>query len=246
MNPKIAIQFFGQLRYVEVAHSIYPFIKYFRNRGFEVDLYGTFWDDDYTEKQIREGQFVGYKSVNLISEPKVKKGDLQKYFYSLEKTLNQRKGDYEFIIFCRYDLEFIIDEEFSFSKFYEKLSNQFDKPSIFFIPGTKVDDKIDDKLFICNPAGADKICRTYSAFKNKELDVEHLRYHSSLLASIEFFEIELFENIEFFTYDLIRHKYVHDINLDNSLTYGNELLRDYIKKFQDFYEMKKFVENFDK
>ena len=246
MNPKIAIQFFGQLRYVEVQHSIYSFLKYFRDRGFEVDLYGTFWDDEYTVKQVKTGSFKDFKSVKLLPEPKLNDGDLKKYFYSLEKTINQRKGKYEFIIFCRYDIDFIINEEFSLSKFYEKVLDQLGKPSIFFIPNTRYDNRIDDKLFICNQPGAEKICHTYSKFKNKELNIPLLRYHTSLLDSIKFFKLELFENIKFFSYNLIRHEFEKDIKLDHTLEYDGELLRDYIKKFQDFYKMKKFLENFDR
>jgi len=247
MIKKVALHFFGQLRYVEAQHSIYPLLKFFRDREFEVDTYGTFWDDEYTQKQIREDIFKDYKSVKLITEPKVADGDLQKYFYSLENTINQRKGEYEFIIFSRYDINFKINEVSSFSKFYNKLINQSDKPSIFFIPGTRLETKngrkkIDDKLFICNSSGADKICRTYSKFKNKDIDILDLRYHSSLLSSVEFFKLELFENIKFFTYTLIRHDYTIGINLDNTLEYENVLLRDYIKRFQDYNEMKKFID----
>ena len=110
MGKKIAFQLFGQLRFwPESTNTIIPFIEKLKKDGHSVDIYGTFWDDEYAQKQfIPRPKIDIFKKLNLIQEPDdIAPLTLEKYYCSLTQSNLCRSNEginYDLIIAMRPDL----------------------------------------------------------------------------------------------------------------------------------------------
>tara|TARA_Y100000385_G_scaffold174942_1_gene180865 strand:- start:722 stop:1468 length:747 start_codon:yes stop_codon:yes gene_type:complete len=237
---RIAIELFGQLRMWDMQDSFSKLEAFFNEEGFSVDFFGTFWDDEYTNSYVDKGAFEHFKSLQLLQEPNFHRYTLKKYFYSLKKSVKQRKEyqskqniHYEFVIQTRPDLEFIVNNSESPTQLKEFmiLLKKYTDTSCVFIkvrPGTT---KVDDKFIIGNELAVNKL----GDYFDKGSD---FRYHHGLYYAIK----ELVEIIDesklFFGTNLYRHKILEELNFDDSIhTNDKGFIRDYLKNIQDTNEL---------
>ena len=111
MTNRILFNFFGQLRFWDLQNTIEPFKNYFVEQGCKVTIHGTFWDDEYVKKFKNQNKLDIFDKLNLIEEPNLEPLTLQKYFYSLEKSFELIKDDYDIIISSRPDIFFQLSKQ---------------------------------------------------------------------------------------------------------------------------------------
>ena len=249
MKKRIAIEYFGQLRQWELNVSTGRLVSFLTNRGYDVDVFGTFWDDDYTHSQIELDRFKEFQALLLVEEPELLYEDrnptLKKYFYSLQNSNELRRAyrskhklKYELVLMLRPDINFKIDSD-KFDKTLKLVENIGGKPCMFIDQNTigtiPVDDdhnyeKIEDKFIILNEAGADYISEGY-----KKLD--YFRYHTGLKHAADKL-IGYTEKIDgFLKVELIRHDIINpykakgwdDGYFDDEIGF----VRRYLKYIQD-------------
>ena len=113
MDKRIALQLFGQLRFWPEQKTIIPFVDKLRDAGYLVDIYGTFWNDEYTMNLNTHGKLDIFSKLNLIEEPdNAEPFTLEKYYYCLSQSnlYRSKEGiDYDLIIAMRPDLEIKVD-----------------------------------------------------------------------------------------------------------------------------------------
>ena len=65
MDKRIALQLFGQLRFWPEQKTIIPFVDKLRDAGYLVDIYGTFWNDEYTMNLNTHGKLDIFSKLQL-------------------------------------------------------------------------------------------------------------------------------------------------------------------------------------
>lgn len=258
MKKRVAVEFFGQLRNWELNTSLGRIVSFFNNKGYEVDFFGTFWNDDYSRKHIASDNFNNFKAVLLVYEPdlpdEIERPTLKKYFYSIHNSNELRKAyrlknkiKYDFVLMMRPDINVHLSSR-RFDENIKVINGVGGKPYIFFDTkslGPYVTDegrtlkKVEDKFVILNEAGADYLAQAY--FK-----LDYFRYHSSLMLAAE----EIVKSIEyidaFIRPDLIRVDLISpytdmgwdDAYLDDEVGF----VRHHIKRYQDTDELVNEVE----
>ena len=258
MKKRVAVEFFGQLRNWELNTSLGRIVSFFNNKGYEVDFFGTFWNDDYSRKHIASDNFNNFKAVLLVDEPdlpdEIERPTLKKYFYSIHNSNELRKAyrlknkiKYDFVLMMRPDINVHLSSR-RFDENIKVINGVGGKPYIFFDTkslGPYVTDegrmlkKVEDKFVILNEAGADYLAQAY--FK-----LDYFRYHSSLMLAAE----EVVKSIEyidaFIRPDLIRVDLItpytdmgwDDAYLDDEVGF----VRHHIKRYQDTDELVNEIE----
>lgn len=258
MKKRVAVEFFGQLRNWELNTSLGRIVSFFNNKGFEVDFFGTFWNDEYSRKHIASDNFSNFKAVLLVDEPvlpdEIERPTLKKYFYSLHNSNELRKAyrlknkiKYDFVLMMRPDVNVQLSSR-RFDQNIKVINGVGGKPFIFFdtkslgpyvTDGGKTLKKVEDKFIILNEAGADYLAQAY--FK-----LDYFRYHSSLMLAAK----EVVGSIEyidgFVTPHLIRVDILQpyfDSGWDDA--YRDDevgFVRHHIKRFQETKELVNEIE----
>tara|TARA_Y100000389_G_scaffold180766_1_gene195856 strand:- start:329 stop:1156 length:828 start_codon:yes stop_codon:yes gene_type:complete len=256
MGKKIALQLFGQLRFWPEQKTITPFIEKLKKYGYSVDIYGTFWNDEYTQKQfIPRPEVDIFKKLNLIQEPDdAQPQTLEKYYYSLSQSNLYRSNegiDYDLIIAMRPDLNIFTDsmnEDDVFKNIFNILDKVNKKPTLFHTHHKIVINKsgcelrMEDKIIIANPPAIDKLSNIYSNYhsgndKSSAYHSYNFQYHSSLLRHVKKLDILEIYRDDWkgrFEFDLIRNMICEQNKFDSDVYIGDLFLRDEAKKFQDY------------
>lgn len=258
MKKRVAVEFFGQLRNWELNKSLGKIVSFFNNKGYEVDFFGTFWNDEYTRKHIAFDRFNTFKAVLLVDEPNLpdekERPTLKKYFYAIHNSNELRKAyrlknkiKYDLVLMMRPDINVKLSSR-RFDNNIKVIDGVGGKPYIFFdnrsmgpyiTDGGKKLKKPEDKFIILNEAGADYLAQAYSK-------LDYFRYHTSLMLAAE----EVVGNIEhidgFIVADLIREDITQpykdmgwdDAYMDDEVGF----VRNHIKRFQDTAEILNEIE----
>jgi len=254
MGKKIAFQLFGQLRFWPEQNTIIPFIEKLKKDGHSVDIYGTFWNDEYTQKQfIPRPKIDIFKKLNLIQEPDDSTLlTLEKYYYSLSQSNLCRSNEginYDLIIAMRPDLNIVADsmnEDDIFKNIFNILDKINKKPVIFHTHHKTskqfLHHRMEDKIIIANPSAIDKLSNIYSNYhsgndKSGAYHSYNFEYHTSLLRHVKKLDIlEIYRDDwkSSFGFDLIRHIIQKQKEFGDGVYIGNLFLRDESKKFQDY------------
>lgn len=235
---KILFNFFGQLRFWDLQNSIEPFKNYFLEQGYKVSIHGTFWNDDYTNKFKNLNKLDIFDKLNLVEEPNLEPLTLQKYFYSLEKSFTLIDDKYDLIISSRPDIFFHLTKQYhTFSYLVNSLKNDeiYVQKSHYEKREKKNGIKkywIDDKIFISNYYTLEKISRTFKYYEEKLLNF-NLEYHYGLVSVLDFFDIKVINDVEFFKIDMIRHWLYSQYPHEGGYQIGDNLVRNIEKKLQD-------------
>lgn len=243
---KILLNFFGQLRFWDLQNTIQPFKEYLEQNGFEVDIFGTFWDDTYTNKFLRKDSLNIFDKLNLIEEPTLKPQTLQKYFYSLKESVKLINYEYDFIITSRPDIFLeITKQSHTIHDFTQNIEDNHIYVQKSHYEKRDTDYWIDDKVFISNLNTLNIISKTFNYFIDGKLDFE-LLYHRGLLNVLNFFNITVKNDVQFFKINMIRHYLYSKYPFEGGYLYKGELVRNIEKKFQDTSEWIKYVEKIHK
>ena len=251
MKDKIAIEFFGQLRMWDIQDGLEILENFFNEEGFSVDFFGTFWDDDYTNSIVDKGAFKNFKGLQLIEEPKIDDVGLQKYFYSLKKSVEQRKQtntEYKLIIQARPDLKFKLDGDSSsrFKDILKLLDKKGNIPMVFLdrqLSHPIRAEKIEDKFIVSNELGANALSHAID-------ECDDFTYHIGLHYAIEKLVVNVVDIEMFFRVKLFRHALLKESNFDDDFNHDSLVddknldgyVREYLKTIQDTSTLKKEME----
>ena len=248
---KIAIQFFAQLRYWEKQSSVFDLIEAFEECGSTVDVYGTFWKDDYSVEMMEQNKFDYFKDVHLIDMPDDYLVDLWRSKYCLLKSRNYRLKyqienniKYDFVILARPDTIF-----FNISK--ENIENFFKQhKEINYIYHLWFHSPVRYSLDACIPYRDDDqaILATEDAANIFSLGFNYIqlsqdshfipRYHMDNVSASKLYNLTtgtLVQNFPIFNIDLINIKYMKESNVDTGnrgILYDVSELR-LIQRFED-------------
>lgn len=249
MAPKVAIEIFGQLRLWD-KNNFDLLIKLFNDKGFEVDILGTFYNDEYTKKQDLSC-FTKVQLINILETSK--RYTLERYFYSLSQSYEQRKKyenetgvEYQFIVACRSDIHMRINED-TYDYFDRLIENTKHLPGPWInhqsVKAPNLDDTwFNDQIFICN----DKTLEIFKDFyyDNKNVGDNNkqqvFRYHKSLGKIILVKGIKIIKYIDGLplTPLLIRNSIISDKNLTKD---QSEIIRDKVKDIQCIDELNQLI-----
>lgn len=264
MDKRIALQLFGQLRFWPEQKTIIPFVDKLRDAGYLVDIYGTFWNDEYTMNLNTHGKLDIFSKLNLIEEPdNAEPFTLEKYYYCLSQSnlYRSKEGiDYDLIIAMRPDLNIKVTKDINnFENIFNILEQVNNKPVIFHVNDKiqRPEDWVDDKIIIANPVGIDKLNNIYSDYdisKDVELGNKSLyfRYHNSLclhIAKLDILQIDSSEWEMPIVLNLIRHALLQEMKFDDGFFYKKSKsdlkefwARDIAKTFQDYNSLVSWVD----
>ena len=248
---KIAIELFGQLRMWDEQKNLEELENFLNKEGFSVDYFGTFWDDEYTKSFVDKGAFENFKCLQLLDEPEFKSYDLKKYFYSLKKSVEQRKryqtehnSKYEFIIQSRPDIKYYFNKNSSkFLKELVELLDKIDEPCVFLNKKWDMKLKPEDKFIISNELGANSLSNAIDKLST-------FTYHTSLYEAINLLVGNFYYINLFFRYYLIRYDVISEYNFDDLFTHDSVIsstnpqgfVRNYLKTIQDTTILTKEIE----
>lgn len=264
MDKRIALQLFGQLRFWPEQKTIIPFVDKLRDAGYLVDIYGTFWNDEYTMNLNTHGKLDIFSKLNLIEEPdNAEPFTLEKYYYCLSQSnlYRSKEGiDYDLIIAMRPDLNIKATKDINnFENIFNILEQVNNKPVIFHVNDKiqRPEDWVDDKIIIANPVGIDKLNNIYSDYDISK-DVEwgnkglYFRYHNSLclhIAKLDILQIDSSEWEMPIMLNLIRHALLKEMKFDDGFFYKKSKsdlkefwARDISKTFQDYNSLVSWVD----
>jgi|TARA_B110000046_G_C12993232_1_gene398811 hypothetical protein len=264
MDKRIALQLFGQLRFWPEQKTIIPFVDKLRDAGYLVDIYGTFWNDEYTMNLNTHGKLDIFSKLNLIEEPdNAEPFTLEKYYYCLSQSnlYRSKEGiDYDLIIAMRPDLNIKVTKDINnFENIFNILEQVNNKPVIFHVNDKiqRPEDWVDDKIIIANPVGIDKLNNIYSDYDISK-DVEwgnkslYFRYHNSLclhIAKLDILQIDSSEWEMPIVLNLIRHALLMEMKFDDGFFYKKSKsdlkefwARDIAKTFQDYNSLVSWVD----
>ena len=268
MDKRIALQLFGQLRFWPEQKTIIPFVDKLKDDGYSVDIYGTFWNDEYTRNLNTHGKLDIFSKLNLIEEPdNALAFTLEKYYYCLSQSnlCRSKEGiDYDLIIAMRPDLNIKVTKDINnFENIFNILEQVNNKPVIFHVNDKiqRPEDWMDDKIIIANPVGIDKLNNIYSDYDISK-DVEwgnkslYFRYHNSLCLHITKLDILQIDKSEWempIVLNLIRHALLKEMKFDDGFFYKKSKsdlkefwARDISKTFQDYNSLVSWVERMKK
>ena len=263
MDKRIALQLFGQLRFWPEQKTIIPFVDKLRDGGYLVDIYGTFWNDEYTRNLNTHGKLDIFSKLNLIEEPdNAEPLTLEKYYYCLSQSnlYRSKEGiDYDLIIAMRPDLNIITKKNMGkFGNIFNILEQVNNKPVMFHVNDKiqRPDGWVDDKMIIANPVAIDKLNNIYSDYDISK-DVEwgnkslYFRYHNSLclhIAKLDILQIDSNEWEMPIMTNLIRHALLMEMKFDDGFSYKKSKInpegtwaRDISKTFQDYNSLVSWV-----
>jgi len=256
MRKKVAIELFGEMRFWDYSNFA-PLVELCNENDLDVEMLGTFWNDEYTRKQ----DLSCFKKLQLINPitPK-KRHTLEPYFYSLRSSNKQRlehqratNTEYLFIMAGRTDVTFNINNASSerFKQLIEScnnnnfpwvshLSNR--KPDVHAISTVDEGTWFEDKFFIMNEYGLNTLSDYYDSTLSRQADSNDayviFRYHRSVGLAIIANNVKILEYPIPFTPNLIRHTIINELNLTRE---QEESIRHKIKEFQDYSKLKQFL-----
>jgi hypothetical protein len=250
MKYNIAIQIFGQLRMWENVDQYKDFINFLRTQAESVDVFGSFWDDEYSRANYNEDKFDFFTDLELLPIPKVIYQGLWRWGYCLIKSRNLRKKyqsrtnkTYDFVIMMRPDLRIKVGEEKTLGSFLSTLKNKQMIYRTWFqkeISNASVKPfDVDDKVFYATEEAADLFCLGFNHLHNNIESPFHSAYHTDPICYVKMFNLLVspFNIIApFATFDLIRHQYLKDLKLTTEPQYDEEL-----KKVKTLDEVKNIV-----
>ena len=238
MTKRILLNFFGQLRFWDLQDTIEPFKNYFVEQGYKVTIHGTFWDDEYVKKFNNQNKLDIFDKLNLVEEPNLEPLTLQKYFYSLEKSCTLINDEYDLIISSRPDIFFkITKQKHTFSNLLNNVKNDeiYVQKEHYQNKNHKYEKHmwwIDDKIFISNQYTLNKISQAFKYYIDKRFNFD-LEYHYGLVWVLDFFNIKIINDVEFFRIDMIRHWLYSQYPHEGGYQIGDNLVRNIEKKYQD-------------
>ena len=263
MSKRIALQLFGQLRFWPEQKTIIPFVDKLKDDGYLVDIYGTFWNDEYTRNLNTHGKLDIFSKLNLIEEPdNALAFTLEKYYYCLSQSnlCRSKEGiDYDLIIAMRPDLNIITKKNMGkFGNIFNILEQVNNKPVMFHVNDKiqRPDGWVDDKMIIANPVAIDKLNNIYSDYDISK-DVEwgnknsYFEYHKSLLSHIKKLDIIEIYGSEWkarysFEFNLMRHRLHKEMNFEDGSYVDGVFLREKAKTFQDYNSLVSWIERMKK
>ena len=267
MDKRIALQLFGQLRFWPEQKTIIPFVDKLKDDGYSVDIYGTFWNDEYTRNLNTHGKLDIFSKLNLIEEPdNALAFTLEKYYYCLSQSnlCRSKEGiDYDLIIAMRPDLEIKVDTTHNgtLGNIFNILDKINKKPVLFHVNkigefGGIGDTKMEDKIIIANPLTMDKLNNIYSDYDISK-DVEwgnknsYFEYHKSLLSHIKKLDIIEIYGSKWrarysFEFNLMRHRLHKEMNFQDDSYVDGVFLREKAKTFQDYNSLVSWIERMKK
>jgi hypothetical protein len=250
MKYNIAIQIFGQLRMWENVDQYKDFINFLKTQAESVDVFGSFWHDEYSRTNYNEDKFDFFTDLELLPIPKIIYQGLWRWGYCLIKSRNLRKKyqnrtdkTYDFVIMMRPDLRIKIGEEKTLGSFLSTLKNKQMIYRTWFqkeISNSSVKPfDVDDKVFYATEESADLFCLGFNHLHNNTESPFHSAYHTDPICYVKMFNLLVspFNIIApFANFDLIRHHYLKDIKLTTEPQYDEEL-----KKVKTLDEVKNIV-----
>lgn len=264
MKCNIAVQVFGQLRMWEdheigiVEYTEEPimgshykeFFKFLKTHADSVDVFGTFWDDEYARENVNNGKFDYFTELELVPIPEVIYKGLWRWGYCLMKSRNLRKKyqnqtnkTYDLVIMMRPDLRISAKEEKVYKEFLDTLKNKQMIYRTWFqkeISNSSIKPfDVDDKVIYATEEAADLFCLGFNHLHNNIESHLHSAYHTDPICYVKLFNLLVSPfNIvaPFADFDLIRHHYLKDIDLTTEPQYDEEL-----KKVKTLDEVKNIV-----
>jgi len=246
---KIAIQLFGQLRMWEDQEYLKPFISFLKEQASSVDVFGSFWNDEYSQQNINKYNTDIFTEYELVPIPdKIFKG-LWRWGYCLLKSRNLRyryqfknNKRYDLVIMMRPDLYIKIAKPELLERF---LNSIVAKKYLYKIWTQKVISNssvkpfdVDDKCFYATPEAADIFCLGFNHIHNNPENNSHSAYHTDPVSFIKTFNliVEPFNIIApFANFNLIRHQYLAQKGLTT------EKIDDKLKSLKTLDEVKNLV-----
>ena len=260
---KIAIQFFAQLRYWEKQSSVFDLIEAFEECGSTVDVYGTFWEDDYSVEMMEQNKFDYFKDVHLIDMPDDYLIDLWRSKYCLLKSRNYRlkyqiKNNikYDFVILASPDTIFenINKEEIeNFFKQHKKINYiyhlWFTLP-VRYSSEACIPYRDDDQAILATEDAANIFSLGFNYIQLSQDSHFIPRYHMDNVSTGKLYNLTtstLCFDFPIFNIDLINIKHVKESNLDAAnrdfADYSTELRL--IQRFEDLETFVKGIMNED-
>lgn len=249
MKYNIAVQVFGQLRMWEdheigrvdgkpVMGSQYrEFFKFLNTQADSVDVFGTFWDDEYSREKVADNRFDFFTDLELIPIPEVIYKGLWRWGYCLLKSRNLRKKyqhktnkSYDLVIMMRPDLRISFGKDKILEDFLNTLKNKQMIYRTWFqkeISNSSVKPfDVDDKVIYATEESADLFCLGFNHLHNNTDSPFHSAYHTDPICYVKMFNLLVspFNMLaDFAQFDLQRHWYLKDIDLTTEPQYDEEL-----------------------
>ena len=258
MKYNIAVQIFGQLRMWENSEQYRDFFEFLNTHVDSVDVFGSFWDDEYSRENHRAGKFNFFTDLELVPIPEVIYQGLWRWGYCLMKSRNLRKRyqnktnkTYDFVIMMRSDLRIDIgyeeDERENVREILKTFLNTLTSKQMIYrtwfqkeISNSSVKPyDVDDKVIYATEEAADLFCLGFNHLHNNPDSPFHSAYHTDPISYVKMFNLLVSPfNIlaPFAWFDLIRHHYLKDIDLTTEPQYDEEL-----KKVKTLDEVKNIV-----
>jgi hypothetical protein len=250
MGFNIAVQVFGQLRMWENPTYYIDFFNFLKTQADSVDIFGTFWDDEYSKEKLEGNKFDFFTETELIPIPETIYKGLWRWGYCLLKSRNFRKKyqfknkkNYDLVIMMRPDLRIKIGEQKTLSQFLNTIKNKQMIYRIWFqkeISNSSIKPfDVDDKVFYATEETADLFCLGFNHLHNNIDSPFHSAYHTDPICYVKMFNLIVSPfnlTANFANFDLIRHHYLKDINLTTEPQYDEEL-----KKVRTLDEVKNLV-----
>lgn len=256
-KKRVSFEFFGQMRWWEEQNTHIPFKKFLEDNGYIVDVFGTFWNDEYTNELKSKNLLNFFDKLQLIDEPDFENFTLHKYFYSLNESYKQRvlfqdkfNISYDLCILTRPDVYFCLDKnntEINKKRLLE-IKSVLEKnkyvPTIisFYKDGFVRGNRMEDKTVVGNELAMSIISETYEDLSNS--NEKYLPYHSSLGNRMKDKNIQVLHSPDtypFFTVDLMRHHYQRNHDFDDAVLYNGKFVRNEIKLIQRKSEYVKYI-----
>jgi len=249
---RVSIELFGQLRFWELQKTLPSFIQTINKLGYEVDLFGTFWKDNYSTNLLEQGKLTIFDNLQLIEEPSAPLGSLLQYYYCLRESIEFRKKfnrNYDFYIIARPDLKLTFWEGYRtlFDNFIKKW-NEINVPTVYNLDKFQPDTgRMDDKILSANKEALDIISNLYTTYVEVDEDaILKLEYHRSLGKYLVEKKVNILEIPKWFSYDLIRHSLQRELDFDDGVFVDGKFLRNEAKKIQNYKEYIWFTEKYQK
>lgn len=232
MVKKIAFQVFGKLRLWD--HSKYftneqmksmpdgyiPFlIKKMNSIGIKVDVYGTFWKDDYSQKMLDQNKFHYFTKVNLIEPQEDAEEGLWNYGYCLLKARNNRLRHtiennikYDFVLSIRPDVYIVDINASEIERLYKHqpkvnfMFKVFGQKEIKY--GSSKPFDTDDKSFMGTYEGMNLFSLGFNHMHLNKDNCYYSSYHTDPCSFINMFSLDYTatsQSYDMYKVNLIRH-----------------------------------------
>ena len=238
IDKKIAFQVFGKLRLWD--HTKYftdqeikkmpdgyiPYlIKKMNSIGIKVDVYGTFWKDDYSQKMLDNNKFYYFTKIDLIEPQKDAEKGLWNYGYCLLKARNNRLKHtiennikYDYVLSIRPDVYIAGINTTEIEKLYHHQSRVnymfklFGQKGINYISVKPFE--TDDKSFIGTYEGMNLFSLGFNHIHLNKDNCYYSAYHADPCSFINMFSLDYTStsnSYDMYRVNLIRHNQIKSL-----------------------------------